>query len=179
MLNKTPLEHLVPVAVSVAGGCIKSEFRLNKLLYLADWYHALATGEQLSDLKWKRHHYGPYVPDIDLAGRQSGLVDRRYYRAPVGQSGSGTEYFLRPGVKLPVVDPVALEILNFAQRKIAGLHRDALSEFIYQTPPMAQAKFGDLLDIEGAARKVRLENAARFANQVLPDYAELIAALAQ
>jgi uncharacterized protein YwgA len=41
-----------------------SKARLTKLVYLADWKSALEDGEQMSDIKWKFNHYGPYVDDV-------------------------------------------------------------------------------------------------------------------
>lgn len=41
-----------------------SKARLTKLVYLADWYSALADGKQLTNIKWLFNHYGPYVDDV-------------------------------------------------------------------------------------------------------------------
>jgi uncharacterized phage-associated protein len=41
-----------------------SKTRITKMIYLADWYSALDSGKQLTEIKWFFDHYGPYVPDV-------------------------------------------------------------------------------------------------------------------
>src|SRR6056297_2198324 len=41
-----------------------SNARLTKMVYLVDWKACLVTGNQLTNIKWKYNHYGPYVDDI-------------------------------------------------------------------------------------------------------------------
>ncbi|EEU8400297.1 SocA family protein [Campylobacter lari] len=38
--------------------------RLNKLIYLADWKNCLEYNKQLTNIKWKFNHYGPYIDKI-------------------------------------------------------------------------------------------------------------------
>lgn len=47
-----------------------SKARLTKMIYLADWKAALESGDQISDIKWKFNHYGPYVDDVVNAAKE-------------------------------------------------------------------------------------------------------------
>lgn len=46
-----------------------SKARLTKMVYLADWKSSIETGDQISRIKWKFNHYGPYVDDVVNAAR--------------------------------------------------------------------------------------------------------------
>lgn len=46
---------------------IKSELsnaRVTKMVYLADWKHAIETGGQMSPINWFFNNYGPFVWDV-------------------------------------------------------------------------------------------------------------------
>ena len=49
-----------------------SKARLTKLVYLADWKSALERHQQITEIKWYFHNFGPYVDDvIDVAKKES------------------------------------------------------------------------------------------------------------
>ena len=41
-----------------------SNAKLTKMIYLADWKHAITCGNQISEIKWYFDNYGPFVWDI-------------------------------------------------------------------------------------------------------------------
>jgi hypothetical protein len=41
-----------------------SNAKLTKMIYLADWKHAITYGHQISDIMWYFDNYGPFVWDI-------------------------------------------------------------------------------------------------------------------
>jgi hypothetical protein len=41
-----------------------SNARVTKLVYLADWRHAITHGRQLTDITWYFDNYGPFVWDV-------------------------------------------------------------------------------------------------------------------
>jgi hypothetical protein len=41
-----------------------SNARVTKMVYLADWKHALTTGQQLSSINWYFDNFGPFVWDV-------------------------------------------------------------------------------------------------------------------
>ena len=47
-----------------------SNARVTKMIYLADWRHALNEGKPLTDITWQFNHYGPWVPDVLNAAKQ-------------------------------------------------------------------------------------------------------------
>ncbi len=61
-----------------------SKARLAKMVYLADWYACLETGEQLTDLEWYYDHYGPYLSKIfDIAKSDARFETFRAGRADI------------------------------------------------------------------------------------------------
>ena len=41
-----------------------SNARVTKMVYLADWFHALNHQKQITSIKWYFDNYGPFVWDI-------------------------------------------------------------------------------------------------------------------
>lgn len=174
-----PLSTLIPAALRCAGGHIVSEFRLNKLLYLADWYHALMTGRQLTDLKWVHRQYGPFLPEVNRTARELDQVNRNFYR---GEGPVGTEYVLHKEAKIPQLEAAAAEAISAACTQVAGIltrSRDTITEIVYATLPMKHAQFGEVLEIERWAEKERRRRVRRFRKKVLPRYGPLLRELAK
>ncbi len=60
-----------PIQIITAYYCLNysypgelSNARLTKLVYLADWFSALADRKTMTNIEWVFNHYGPYVDDV-------------------------------------------------------------------------------------------------------------------
>lgn len=49
----------------------QSNARVTKMLYLADWYHCLQTGRQVTDVSWFFDNYGPFVNDVKATAERN------------------------------------------------------------------------------------------------------------
>lgn len=165
------LEVLIVNAIRLAGGRIKSEFRLNKTLYMADWYHALETGQKITELSWTRHHHGPFLHNLHaIAKNTSGVL------AVTQKNGAirWTSYTLRNDAVVPPLVRSHEEALARACKLVESSSHEVVRKIVYDTPPMRTAKLGDKLDIERRARAERLERAREFGRTTLPQYRKLL-----
>lgn len=73
-----------------------SKGRLTKMIYLADWKSALDRGQQITPIKWKFHHFGPYVDSVHHAALDDPafrVVNTRSYYGPHKINRSGRVHF--------------------------------------------------------------------------------------
>ena len=47
-----------------------SNARLTKMVYLSDWKNTLASGKQITPVKWYFDNYGPFVNDIENTAKE-------------------------------------------------------------------------------------------------------------
>lgn len=47
-----------------------SKDRVTKIVYLADWKFAQNNNQQMTEIRWYFHNYGPYVDDVILAAKE-------------------------------------------------------------------------------------------------------------
>lgn len=175
-----PLKVLILAALQHSGGTISSDFRLNKLLYLTDWYHALSTGRQLSPLRWTRRDFGPWLPDVREEADRLKQVQKTYYQCK--EESVGTEYVLRSNETAPPLEETAIEALSAACLQVIGPPQPSVEKvkrIVYATLPMKHARVGELLNIEEWAEKERHRRTRRFAKKVLPRYGPLLRELAK
>jgi hypothetical protein len=130
-----------------------SKARLTKMVYLADWKSALDRGRQLTDIKWKFNHYGPYVDDVhNLA------LEDRAFRVQQEQTMYGN-----PRGRIELVDDnleVNLSddekaILDHVISETKKLGFDGFIKLVYSTFPVISGTKGRDLDLLAAAHTYR------------------------
>jgi hypothetical protein len=150
---------LVQHAVSQNGGKTPSEEHLQALLYLADWYHALATGNRLTSIRWRRGKQGPWSQEVHDAG------------ARPRQSGDA-----------PQLEPIAAEAFRLAWEQASpsgAASAKNVMAVVGSTVPMQQTAVGEILDIERWANEERRRKGRQFVKNVLPRYGPLLRELAK
>ncbi|MCT8089430.1 SocA family protein [Acinetobacter sp. C_4_1] len=114
-----------------------SDARLTKMVYLADWFSALASGHQLTNINWYFNHYGPYVRDIYNFAAQSSEFEVLEEETPFGSSKTLVRYIGSPAnINL---SPYAQQILNLVIEKTRSLYFNEFISYVYSTYPI-QAK---------------------------------------
>lgn len=128
-----------------------SKARLTKLVYLADWESCLRTGEQLTNIEWYFHNFGPYVDDVvDAARRCSGLSVKEtenFY----GEKKELVE--LKHGATLPILNRVDSDIIDSVIDRTKRLYWNDFIEYVYGTPPVRGSNRHTTLNLERFAKE--------------------------
>lgn len=146
-----------------AGGSLPKT-KLVKLLYLTDISAMRQLGKPLTGIHWKYWHFGPYSAEIDTAIQEI-----------VGRSIDELEVITKDGRRIltyEAVEPQEIEheygleerltIYSILKRWAVEELKDILNYVYFETEPMAEAEFGNPLDL-GLVR--RSENEQRWAPQ--------------
>ena len=129
-----------------------SKARLTKMIYLADWKSALDTGEQLTDLEWIFHHYGPYLPDI-------------FFKAQTDKDFSTYSYdhadmvAVNKDVPEPKFTPQQRKILDHVNETVKSMPFRQFLKLIYSTYPIRTQEKYSTLDLPALALVYRREKA--------------------
>ena len=143
-------EQLLNYIIQNLSGKI-TKTQLIKLVYLMDLESVRFTGTQISNIKWKFHHYGPY--DENLDGRLKKLEKNSTI---VVQQKSKKDhpddiYFLYQytGKKIKYeFEPMKKQIIDTILSQYGSFTLDALLKYVYETEPMRKAKKGQYLNLK-------------------------------
>ncbi len=144
----SPLKDLVTAIIvehGDTGGTALGATRLMKLLYLMECAHAQQTGQRLTGLTWKFHHFGPFAEDLAEFLQQEGMIQSREC------FGEGKSF---RAVKRPRwVDFNRLRELperNLINRVVRDWGTEDLNRLLnhvyFETAPMRDVQRGDVLD---------------------------------
>jgi hypothetical protein len=124
-----------------------SDARLTKLVYLTDWFHAIYTGEQATEIKWIFNHYGPYVRDVyDLASNSYNFridFSQNYY----GDS-KAIIYYVGMSIRL---DKNSEIIINRIIDKTKSMYFNEFIDYVYSTYPIKNNDRYSILDLSRLA----------------------------
>lgn len=133
-----------------------SKTRLTKLVYLADWFSALDSGQQITNIKWKFDHFGPYVDEVIREAEAHPDV----FVVTTTKNIYGNEKTL-----VSLVDNVKREDLSVSnhEKKILdkvisetkNMYWKPFLKFVYATPPIVQADRYERLDLIKVAKSER------------------------
>ena len=130
-----------------------SKARLTKMIYLADWKSALDTGEQLTDLEWTFHHYGPYLSDIySLAQSDNAFSTYSYDHADM--------IALNKITAEPKFTPQQKKILEDIKTTASSMPFRQFLKLIYSTYPIRTQEKYSTLDLPVLAQAYKREKAA-------------------
>jgi uncharacterized protein YwgA len=111
-----------------------SKARITKLVYLADWESCLRTGEQLTNIKWYFHNFGPYVDDVVDAARKCSdlqvIETENFYGEKKEIVG------LRNDARIPNLNRVDSDIIDSVIESTKRLYWNDFIEYVYNTPPV-------------------------------------------
>lgn len=127
--------------------------RLNKLVYLADWKSAIDIQEQISSIKWKFNHYGPYVDDIENLVDQD---DRFIIKTQTTIYGND-KYVVNLLRDRDFSEPNAREkkILDFIIQITQNLSWSRFINAVYSTYPVKSSERGTFLDLVKLAEEYK------------------------
>lgn len=129
--------------------------RITKLIYLVDWYSALFTGKQATDIDWYFDHYGPYVSDVlDVADEDSSVRVRK-----TSSAFGGVKYVVE--AKNPKqllnyeISEVEQKIIDKVIEDTKNLTWNKFIDFVYSTDPIRKKEKYNRLDLVDIANDIR------------------------
>ncbi len=127
--------------------------RLNKLVYLADWKSAIDIKEQISSIKWKFNHYGPYVDDIENLVDQ----DNRFSVEMQTTIYGNDKYVVKLLKDSDFNEPSTREkkILDLIIQITQNLSWSKFINAVYSTYPVKSSERGSFLDLVKLAKEYK------------------------
>lgn len=135
-----------------------SKARLTKMIYLADWKSVLDRGEQLTEIRWRFHHYGPWSDKVVAVARSS----RRFrIEATENYYGGAKEVVAAdPELETPRLTPDEVETIDHVIDATRTLYWEDFIKLVYSTYPIvASHRYVDL-DLKQLAANYRRELAS-------------------
>lgn len=130
-----------------------SKARLTKLVYLADWFSALTTKKQMTNIVWVFNHYGPYVDDIANIAKENENFTIEHQTTQFG----GDKYLISYNGKdnSIILENNEKEILNFVIDKTKNMYFDKFIDYIYSTYPVRSEQRYSTLNLETLAKEYK------------------------
>lgn len=134
-----------------------SNARLTKMVYLADWKHAIEHGRQITDVRWYFDNFGPWVPDVVNTARQHPSL----FAVREGWTGFGNRK-----TTIDLVDeayrPAALDTderasLDHVLKTTPHLSFEAFIQLVYSTYPIRKSDRYTWLDLPALAAEYAFE----------------------
>lgn len=129
-----------------------SNARLTKMIYLADWFSALAYDRQLTNIKWVFNHYGPYVDDVFNSLNDNNFTishTKNYF-------GSEKTIISYIGKEQDInLDPESRQILQLVIDKTKSLNFDGFIQYIYSTYPVRAKNRYSTFDLPKLAKELK------------------------
>lgn len=128
----------------------RSNARLTKLVYLADWKHVLETGEQISEIDWYFNHYGPFVWDV----QEAAVARRDLFKIEEGFTAGGntrTYFSLRVSSVIVELTPSEHRALDDVLATTRDLNWASFIQLVYSTYPVATSDRHTHLDLRAKA----------------------------
>lgn len=131
--------------------------RLTKLVYLVDWKYAQKYQNQVTSIRWKFDHYGPYVSDVI----ESVVLDKDLLIKESISAFGTTKYTIESNVNKDLLD---YELLSETQIKVIDevidetkdLYWNDFIEYVYSTYPIVNStRYSELNLIDLAKEESR------------------------
>ena len=128
--------------------------RLTKMVYLADWRMALSADRQITEIRWRYHHFGPFVPDVRARANQSNSLD---VNGDTDLFGSPTWIRLAETARMdwPSLDDDEVEALQTVIDATIDLSYEEFLAAVYETYPIRVSRKYSELDLVTLARERR------------------------
>lgn len=128
-----------------------SKARVTKMVYLADWKYALNHGEQITNIRWKYNHFGPYVFDIiDTAKESAQLIVEN----DLNLLGKEREIIsVDENAQSEGLSDDEIKNLKFVINKTSKLNWQDFIKFVYGTYPIRSKPKYSTLDLSELAKK--------------------------
>lgn len=129
-----------------AGAGELSEAMLLRLLYLADWGHAMVHKQALTNVRWRRTGFGAHADCVFNAAKNR---PDAFEVHPTGfQFGSPRHIIRRSFREIPSkIPPEGRFMLGFVLEIYGRLSWDVLAMTIAETYPVESAVMGEMIDV--------------------------------
>ena len=135
-----------------------SNARVTKMIYLADWRHALDKKVPLTNITWEFNHFGPWVPDV--------LNEARAHPESIelvpGRTAFGSDKVCFEARSDARWDSLTVEELTYLDQVVESTKQLTFQGFIdlvYGTFPVRRSKRYDTLDLAAFAAQYWREQA--------------------
>ncbi|MCX5944151.1 MAG: Panacea domain-containing protein [Cyanobacteria bacterium] len=143
-----------------------SKARLTKLVYLADWTSAQEQGNQITDIKWFFHNYGPYVDDVIEAANLDPRI--KIEEATTIYGAPKVLLSLNPEAKISVhLSPIETKTLDKVINETKALFWDSFIKHVYSTYPIKASDRYQALNLAEMALNEKEVSANTVTSQVL------------
>lgn len=129
-----------------------SNARLTKMVYLSDWRSAIRRGRQITDIRWKFNHFGPYVDDVLEAARKD---KKRFVVADtINMYGNPKQLIqLRESAEVVELSKEDREILDHVIEETRPLYWNDFIKLVYSTYPVLTQERYEELDLVALAKE--------------------------
>jgi len=126
------------------------------MIYLADWKSAIDEIKQITNIKWKFNHFGPYVDDVIIGAIFSDVFE---VERTVNIRGNSKEIIaLRDPNFVPKLSEVEKKILDHVIEATKNLNWNEFIKLVYSTFPVMTGVRGGNLDLLRAAQRYKRES---------------------
>ena len=135
-----------------------SKARLTKLVYLADWFSALLDDKQMTDIKWKFNHYGPYVDDVSNIAS----LDDEFSITPEKTVYGGDKFVISYSGN-SIGDELSSReksIIDAIIEKTKVMYFNDFISYVYSTYPVSSNERFSFMDLVSLAREYRENSVA-------------------
>jgi hypothetical protein len=129
-----------------------SNAKLTKMIYLADWRHAITYGRQISGIKWYFDNYGPFVWDI----KDQALNDSELFIVEEVLNAYGSPKVIISMKEIQYEPEISNEEANSIDHVIETtkkLNWDQFIRLVYSTYPIISSEKYTYLDLSTKAKE--------------------------
>ena len=129
-----------------------SNAKLTKMIYLADWKHAITYGRQVSGIKWYFDNFGPFVWDI----KDEALTDSDTFIVKEVLNAYGSPKVIIDMKQIQYVPEISKEEANSIDHVIETakkLNWDQFIRLVYSTYPIISSEKYTHLDLSTKAKE--------------------------
>ncbi|VEB27317.1 Uncharacterized phage-associated protein [Actinobacillus lignieresii] len=130
-----------------------SKTRLTKLVYLADWFSALAFNRQMTNINWVFNHYGPYVDDVIDTVSSNGNFSIEYSLNYYGTERTTISFNgLEENINLTEIEQKTLDLVI---SKTSPMYFNDFIKYVYSTYPIVNSNRYSHLNLVELAKECR------------------------
>lgn len=124
-----------------------SKARITKLVYLADWQAVKFGRDQITNINWYFHNFGPYVEDVVDAARRNDRTRVIMTQNAYGDLKEQVQY-IGPGGEFRSLSDYTKFCLDTVIGNTRSLYWHDFIKHVYATPPVAKSQRYRFLDLK-------------------------------
>jgi hypothetical protein len=131
-----------------------SKPRLVKIVYLIDWKYTIDHGQQVTDIEWYFHHYGPYVDDIIQLIKSEKEIFSVESRLNMFNDVSDRITYI--GKKNVTLKASVQEVADYIMYITSNLNWKEFIDLVYSTYPIKNNSKYSFLNLKEEARQFKI-----------------------